>query len=90
MRHGRERAPQEPGRSRLSPDTELVVQSEGNEAMREGCRDVGARHSSCEVGERDPRGPGGAKGEPDYGTDGGTDAGDSELRTCLNETAADS
>src|SRR4029077_1779457 len=37
-----------------------------------------------------PMGPRGGKGESDYGSVGGKDGGDSELRQRLNETAADS
>jgi hypothetical protein len=30
----------------------MVLPSEGNEARREGCQDVGASHSTVEAGER--------------------------------------
>ena len=35
----------------------VVPPSEGNEARREGRREVGASHSTCEAGEPGPRGP---------------------------------
>ncbi len=67
----------------------MVPPSEGNEARREGRQEVGALHSTDEAGEP-TRGTLRREGEPGYGTVGGKDAGNTEPRKRLNETAADS
>ena len=47
-------------------------------------------HSTDETGEPDPKGPGGGKGAPGHGTDGGKDGEGTGPRNHLDETASDS
>ena len=46
----------------------MVPPIEGNEVTRDGCRGIGASHSTAEGGEPSPRGPSGGKGELDTWT----------------------
>lgn len=45
--------------------THRVPRNEGNEVKRDERREVGGAHSTEEVGELAPRGPGGGIGHPD-------------------------
>jgi hypothetical protein len=53
-------------------------------------QEVGALHSTDEAGEPNPQGPGGGKGAPGHGTDGGKDGEDIGPRNRLDDTASDS
>src|ERR1700731_2319424 len=55
-----------------------------------GTQEVGALHSTCELGELDPWEPGGGKGEPGHATVGGKHDGCTETRGRVNATTTDS
>jgi len=59
-------------------------------APRDGWQEVGASHSTDETGEPNLEGPGGGKGAPGHGTDGGKDGEVIEPRNHPNETVSDS